>query len=993
MTVSDPALRAEDFPEFFRAVHGVDPFPWQLDLTGRVLAEGRWPDLVDVPTGLGKTSMIDIAVFVTAATARTAGAERAGRRRIFFVVDRRLVVDEAFEHATRLSELLQEATNGAGAMARVARALRALAPTASGDLLPVTRMRGGTTWAAAWMDRPDRPGIVLGTVDQVGSRFLFRGYGVSDRRKPLDAALVGTDSLIMVDEAHLATALLTTFGAASQRDQLGLPVPDPLTVRLSATAEPTFETYALDVDAHRGTAVAWRRLNAGKGLRLVESTPKGSAKDIAAQAIEAVSALSGGGRAPAVLVVCNTVDRAREVFTKLRAGLPEADCELLIGRSRPIDRPGLQERVLRLLGVRRRATDVPAVLVATQTVEVGVNLDADALITESASWDALVQRLGRLNRLGLFSDRFPGDGHAVATVVHDGTTDGPVYGAARDATWSTLTTLAEGATGDIDVSPLACRAHTASAFADRSYLRATRGVPVLLGPTLDTWVQTAPVPLNDPPVAPFLHGFDSGAPAVQMVWREGLVEDDPFDGDAELPAERLDALLTQWPPRSPEIVEIPFVAARRWIGGQSPEPVSDVDISGEELGRQQPVADPFRVLAQRASRQTGRARTDAPTRWSWIDAEQLRPGDLVVVPTERGGLDEYGWAPADRGLVADVSEAASFAPGRGALPAALRLDAGLAARLGLDRIGTEQVTRLLDLPTGEPVDVGVMQSLADSLPVEGLRRFGWTETTWRELAAWLRTRSPRRVEITDPSDDRWGEPEVWAVLLSGPRGAAAPTEGDDEHAGASSAAPAQVTLEAHHLAVRRRAGDIARALGLSLDLAAVVEDAAGWHDLGKVEDRFQAMLHGGDATAAALAREPLAKSGMDPVNRNAWRDAARRSGLPTGARHEAWSAALVEEHLRHLDDGYHGDVDLLLHLIASHHGYARPLAWLVADNDPRDIGVALGEHKVVVRSDQTVDLQQPARFARLNARYGRWGLALLEAVVRCADTTVSGEGS
>ena len=49
--------------------------------------------------------------------------------------------------------------------------------------------------------------------------------------------------------------------------------------------------------------------------------------------------------------------------------------------------------------------------------------------------------------------------------------------------------------------------------------------------------------------------------------------------------------------------------------------------------------------------------------------------------------------------------------------------------------------------------------------------------------------------------------------------------------------------------------------------------------------------------------------------------------------------------------------------------------------------------KVIVPSERTVSLDHPARFARLNRRYGSWGLALLESVVRCADMTVSGEGS
>jgi CRISPR-associated endonuclease/helicase Cas3 len=153
------------------------------------------------------------------------------------------------------------------------------------------------------------------------------------------------------------------------------------------------------------------------------------------------------------------------------------------------------------------------------------------------------------------------------------------------------------------------------------------------------------------------------------------------------------------------------------------------------------------------------------------------------------------------------------------------------------------------------------------------------------------------------------------------------------------------------------------------------------------------MLHDGDACEAALALEPLAKSGMDPTDRLAWRRASRLSGLPAGARHEAWSAALVEEHLRAAGSTYPGDTDLLIHLVASHHGYARPLARLVVDLEPRLVEALVAGEKVAVPSERTVSLEHPARFARLNHRYGRWGLALLETVVRSADMTVSGEGS
>ena len=746
-------------------------------------------------------------------------------------------------------------------------------------------------------------------------------------------------------------------------------------------------------------------------------------------------------------MVCNTVDRARAVHERLGrllaapgAGI-EADCELLIGRTRPLDRPDLQDRVLARFGVDRAPAGRAAVLVATQTVEVGVNLDADVLVTESASWDALVQRLGRVNRLGKLRERFPDRPAAAAVVVHDGQADGPVYGMARDETWRVLQALATDAVDHgydgLDVSPLACRqlTHDRGPFAGEGFARRPGEVPVLLTPTLDAWVQTAPVPLVDPPIEPFLHGFDGGVAAVRLLWRGRLVGSDPTDDpwgdefddpwgdgfdddtDVRLPAAEIEARLAQWPPRTSEIVEVPFVAVRQWMRGETPQPVDDLESAPETESRTRLVGAPFEVLAQRAGR-PGRPGNrsgdplDTALTWQWIDADALRPGDLVVVPAERGGLDAYGWAPAERRHVVDVAEVATFVPSRLApqsRPAARRHAPGPPGPVGYRGRGGPRSSREAARRAGRrraaagDADRCLRASsrpapAAAEAPPTGR---GWTTETWQRLHLWLNGPELAIVEVSDPSGQRivgGTGPRVWERTLVGPvpdelsESSPEPLrEGDDEEVGTSSGSAQPVALAVHHGAVRRRAGDIAAALGLAPELCTVVEDAAGWHDLGKVEERFQAMLHDGDAHEAALAAEPLAKSGMDPTDRMAFRRARRRSGLPPGARHEAWSAALVEEHVR--ANGYAGDVDLLMHLVASHHGYARPLARLVVDSDPRSVEAVVEGEKVTVASDRTVSLEHPARFARLNERYGRWGLALLEAVVRCADVTVSEEGS
>ena len=1030
--ITDGGLNSTDFPAFVRAVHGHDPFPWQVALAAEVLDRGRWPGLVDVPTGLGKTSMMDIAVFAAATTAHQVGPDRIGRRRCFLVVDRRIVVDEAYQHARRIAQGLADAERDAdpGVLGRVAAGLRAYAPHADrSELLPVTRMRGGMTWAAAWLDRPDRPGIVLGTVDQVGSRLLFRGYGVSDRRRPIDAALTGTDALLMIDEAHLSTALLSTLDAVQQRDRLGVPLPGLRVVRLTATGVPSTHTFALDPQAHRSNEEAWRRLNAGKTLSVRDATVKDCARVLAEVALGHLTALGEQrrphGPAPAVLVVCNTVDRARAVHNLLRRQLAgakataEADCDLLIGRSRPIDRLHLQETVRRRFGMVPDGRQAPAVLVATQTVEVGVNIDADALITESASWDALVQRLGRLNRLGRFGQRFT-TGSAAAVVVHDGQDNGPVYGAARDATWQVLCEQTAQATGGaIDVSPLACRALSAGPMSAPALRRTPADVPVLLQPTLDAWVQTSPVPLLDPPIEPYLHGFNTAAAPVQVVWRDGLVDDDPLDdpfgnGGAEVPTNRVEAMLAHFPPTTAEVVEVPWHAVRQWMRGQPVDPIGDLETEPDTDQRPtvRTIRDPFRALARRAEIRTdprvGRGEdAGAELRWRWIDADQLRPADLIIVPAERGGLDRYGWVPDDQTPVRDAAETATFQPGRSRHGGTLSLDAGLAQRLALPDTSRAAVNDLVTQLIGdEPAHTGddlqqIGRHLADVLPHDPPPASGWPAPAWQRLRDWAASDQLRTVELIDI--DRWTvdgvAPRTLGWLLTGPIpdpfAAAGPPvrpDRDDEQAAASSISGSPVTLAVHHAAVRRRCGQIAASLGLPDDLRTVLEDAAGWHDLGKTEDRFQIMLHCGDACEAAVAAEPLAKSGLDPADQLAWRRATRLSGLPAGARHEAWSAALAAEYLRH-NQPYRGDRDLLIHLIAAHHGYARPLARLVLDPSPRPVTAMIGDSTVTVASEHTVDLDQPARFARLNDRYGRWGLALLEAIVRCADVTVSEEGS
>jgi CRISPR-associated endonuclease/helicase Cas3 len=195
-----------------------------------------------------------------------------------------------------------------------------------------------------------------------------------------------------------------------------------------------------------------------------------------------------------------------------------------------------------------------------------------------------------------------------------------------------------------------------------------------------------------------------------------------------------------------------------------------------------------------------------------------------------------------------------------------------------------------------------------------------------------------------------------------------------------------VTLSRHLGGVRDFARGFARALALAEDVVVDVE-LAGWlHDIGKADPRFQLMLHGADPVAEAVAEEPLAKSKVTLRGRAARERVRSRAGYPRGARHELMSVALVEHSAAIRARAK--DWDLVLHLVASHHGYCRPFAPPVLDPDPRDVTVAFDGLRLEARSDHRlarIDSLVTERFWTLVERYGFWGLAWLEAIVRLAD--------
>lgn len=943
------SLSIDDFTAFMQEVYGYVPFPWQTRLCARVLAVG-WPRVLQLPTAAGKTATMDIAVFALAAGAP------AARRRVAFVVDRRVVVDEASRRARHLAGVLARAQNGVAE--RVASRLRDLGGTES-PLVTAT-LRGGILRDDNWARSPAQPVLVCSTVDQVGSRLLFRGYGCrSPRAWPIHAGLLGCDAMLIIDEAHCAQPFCETAVAVADRYArwAETPVGLPLTVlRMSATLGEDAD-FSLD-DADRTTPALAARLTASKPATLHLATP-GRAQPpreaVAAAVVEQAMALAQ--QAPRVVgIVVNRVATARQVFCHLP--VPDNRKLLLTGRVRPLERDRLlAEWEPRITAAAGRPSAAESIfVVSTQCIEVGANLDFDALVSECAPLDALRQRFGRLNRLGTQPSAPAVVVGEAAAVDASGKPD-PIYGPALARTWEWLSAMAAGGRGDGHVD-FGIEAMDAVLPGDdlADVCSPTSHAPVLLPTHLDLLAQTSPEPTPSPEIGLYLHGPKTGADDVTVVWRADLADDQP-DAWADLVA--------VLPPVTGEGCPVPFVAARAWLLAGPVAPAADGDVAGldvEETGSD------------------GRGR--AALRWRGIDdavvvgAHDLRPGDTIVVPSGYGGCDAFGWDTTSTTPVVDIGDEAAWRAGRRPL---LRLSAGVTAGW---------------LPTGVPDEFAPRVREA----VGQLR--GWVAgdedvdaqaglqvlATAPDVPVWVRDvatalKQDRRLGVLTIRDA--------PVLVSRSRGR--PGTLDEPDVGISSSDDTSlltvpVSLRRHQAGVAAWARRSADACGVGGARAVDLVAAARWHDLGKADPRFQVLLTGGDEVAAALLDEPLAKSGLRPLDRPAFRRARERAGYPPGGRHEFLSAALLAHTPDALKDV--ADAELVLHLISSHHGYGRPLAPVALDPDPISVDVtdegltfrASSDHQAYRLDSGVTD-----RFWRMQRRYGWWGLAWLEALLRLAD--------
>ncbi len=925
-----PSVFDADFDTFSRAVRGRPALPWQNRLADLVLSQG-WPSEIGVPTGLGKSTTIDIAVWSLAREASTPPAKRRLPTRVWYVVNRRLLVDAASDQTETLRTLLSDPSAVADpALSNVvAQASAALASRSglsdSGGPLFLSRLRGAAP-AGHRAPHPSKPAVMCTTVPMYASRLLFRGYGLSAGMWPIDAAHAATDSLVLLDEAHLSAELIQLMGRLPDCDArragiMRLPGrftrPDspellppsrihPVMVSLTATGSRHHDRFDLDADdlAH---PIVTKRLSAAKRTSVHVTTRDRVAGDLADACLNLLHEVP---EARSALVFVNTPRRAREVRRALERkptkGQRGRSVLVLTGQLRDLDADAIRTRLLDPhVGIPSgRATEPQTVLIviATQTLEVGADVDADVLVSELAGSRAVVQRLGRLNRLG---DR----PWARASLWFVGDEESPLYGTEPSAVHDRLA-MALAADGSVDLGP----AHIRTVIGDAT--DSAPDTPELLPAHLWEWAKTSLLEPGAAPPEPFFAGRPERDRSVELMWRSTLTV-----GEELAP-----------PPSDRETVDVPLHEARDFL---------------EQLQIDWGIIDPYSSTLQPGT------------------VAALRPGTRVVLPVEAGGYHPLsGWDPEHQaGSVRDLSPI---------IRGSLMLSPGSWHNLAGRPLTTDERTLLTavidpDIEIEDQDRQRLFTSLCEMVRTNGDERQADSDGLLAEDWSSLR-RSKATLAMSAA-----GPQVVWRL----PPGRTPQVRVDffDE----LSAAPTElIGLHEHLQSVGATARRIAEDLGLPTALVDAIETAGRFHDLGKADARFQDVL-GNDSD------HPLAKStgGLAEMQRR-----QRVAAWPTGSRHELLSVQLVDAAI---EAGYVVDnADLIRHLVISHHGRGRP--WCPSPAGSVDLPTAFnldGQVFAAATNPSRPDWMQPERFRRLNEQYGYWGLALLETIVRQADHVVS----
>jgi len=891
----------EKFRSIFAALTGNQDghFPWQWALYQR-FSTGAFPTSCDLPTGLGKTSVI--AVWLIALANHPARLPR----RLVYVVNRRTVVDQTTTEVEKLRNNLR----GSGLFDPL-KQLCAITLDENEPPLAISTLRGQFADNREWSADPARPAVIAGTVDMIGSRLLFSGYRVGFKGKPLHAGFLGQDALLVHDEAHLEAAfqeLIETIQREQRERERSseLPWRRLHVMALTATARSGASNAAgvlgltdqekspppeIPDPATEPMHVVWRRLKAQKHLSLAQVEDDGQVPDTVA----AIAAQYKDAHATVLVFV-----RSLDAVSTIEKGLVKTKRKVvtLTGTMRGKERDELLDNeVFRRFfkGAERGET---VYLVSTSAGEVGIDISADHMVCDLSTFDSMAQRLGRVHRYGepiahvaridaVYPASFGKTDRKTGELKADETdkrrsrtlgllrklpatgertdTGGPVY----DASPQALTELRQCSSLPCDIE---------DAFAPP---------PTILPATdilFDSWALTS---IRDelpgrPPVEPYLHGsLEREAPETYVAWRKEVEQ----LSKAGFSDKELGELLADYPLKPHELLRDQSNRVFKRLASLAKQHGDQTVWLIDNYGEVETVR--LREVVQNKDR------------INWM---------TVLLPPLVGGLASQGTlgqgAPADRLDVADEWY----------------------------QDGQQRRKRVW----------------GDEDPPPGMRLVCTIDTD---------PEADEKPEQETPARRYWS----WYVR---------PRSADDDGSTTSTIA---VTWDDHTAGVVQAANRLAQKLLANYaDLQEALILAARGHDRGKLRDTWQRGIGNDD-----YPQRRLAKSGRLPEGSR-----LRPRQVNDDYRHEFGSLLDLgdDPELQQLDDHMK---DLVLHLVAAHHGRARPHfpPEEAFDWEPKRQDVA------------RVAAEVPRRFARLQRKYGRWGLAYLESLLRAADYAASANPS
>ena len=927
------------------------PFPWQKKIFNRFL-QGTIERSLDIPTGLGKTAVMALWL-----VARACGGKLP--RRLVYVVDRRAVVDQATDIARRLRACVERDD-----------ALKRALDIPANRSFPISTLRGQHVDNRDWLEDPAAAAIIVGTVDMVGSRLFFEGYGTTRKMRPYQAGLMGADTLVVLDEAHLVPPfeeLLesvasggTAFGPKDEA--LRTLVPSFKLMSLSATGRtgPHASFGLTEADLRAGT-VTRKRLDAPKRLTLLSL---GDKRDLADTLAEHAWALTRKGTDPVRCIVFtdkrSVAEATKKAIDQLAKGdqkggikAVEVDTELFVGGRRVFEREFAAQRLAKLGFIAGTTVEraQPAFLFATAAGEVGVDLDADHMAADLVAWERMVQRLGRVNRRGegeasvtVIRDRRPVPSKAEKAALakeEEKRTDQQSKAAAkfdgRVKRWEALPRpfklLPQFKDDARDASPGTLRKLKLDADHEGLEIFHAATTPAPLRPALsralvDAWSMTSlKEHTGRPDLSPWLRGWiEDDPPQTAVVWRTHL----PVRKSRFAPKDKeIEAFFEAAPPHASEQLETETYQAEKWL-----------------VARAKELLNAARKGATRPEQKEGDDESAPPG-----EAAPLRAHDVVAIALSSAGdlrkvlrLDQLVCDDADAKVRKSHREKLQRTLAGGTVVIDVRLG-GLADGL-LDE---------KDNHRPRTVDDGIPWMLAPPDPADD------PPSTTPVPVVRFRVRA---VDSAQPltSDAQWrerlrfaaelsedGEVRRWLVIDKWRYDAA--TEED------RSAGRPQLLAE-HQQWVEQRARDLAKRLNLPKPYSTMLEVAARLHDEGKSANRWQRAFNAADDGIYAKTRGPV------------------NTALLDGYRHEFGSLpfAAKDPGVRALPDEMR---DLALHLIAAHHGFARPVVGTRGCEDAPPSALEERAREVAMR------------FARLQKRWGPWGLAWWEALLRAADQQAS----